>query len=322
MKAIQIHQFGGPEVLSYGDAPMPEPGPGQARVHVHAAGLNYIDTYQRTGVYPVPLPFIPGMEAAGVVDAVGPDVDLVKPGDRVAYCMTAGTYAEYAVAPADKLVPLPPNVTFGVAAAVLLQGMTAHYLAFSTYPLRPGDTALIHAAAGATGSLLVQIAKRAGATVIATVGSEAKAELARGDGADHVINYSESDFEQEVKAITGGRGVDVVYDSVGKATFDQGLNCLRPRGLMALFGQASGPVPSFDLQVLNQKGSLFVTRPSLGHYIATRSELLSRAGDIFLWVADGELKVRIDKTMPLSQAAEAHRLLQSRQTAGKVLLIP
>lgn len=322
MKAILVHQYGGPEVLTYGEAPLPEPGPGQARVKITAAGLNYIDTYHRGGLYPTALPFIPGMEAAGVVDAVGPDVTTAKPGDRVAYCLALGADAEYAVVPAEKLVPLPINVTFGTAAAVLLQGMTAHYLAHSTYPLRPSDVALVHAAAGATGSLLVQMAKRAGATVIATVGSQAKAELARGDGADHVIVYTEADFEQEVKAITDGRGVDVVYDSVGQTTFAKGLNCLRPRGLMALFGQASGPVPPIDLQVLNQKGSLFVTRPTLGHYIATRSELLSRAGDVFLWVAEGSLRVRIDRTMPLSQTAEAHRLLQSRQTAGKVLLIP
>ncbi len=322
MKAIQIHRFGGPEVLTYGEAPRPELRPGQALIKIAAAGLNYIDTYHRSGAYAVDLPFIPGMEAAGVVEEVAPDVAVVKPGDRVAYCMTPGAYAEIAAAPADRLVPLPPTLTFGNAAAVLLQGMTAHYLAHSTYPLHHGDVALIHAAAGATGSLLVQMAKRAGATVIATVGSQAKAELARGDGADHVIVYTETDFEAEVKAITGGRGVDVVYDSVGKTTFDQGLNCLRPRGLMALFGQASGPVPPIDLQVLNQKGSLFATRPTLGHYMATRSELLSRAGDVLMWVADGSLRVRIDQTMPLSQAAEAHRLLQSRQTAGKVLLIP
>ncbi len=322
MKAIQIHQYGGPEVLLYGEAPLPELGPGQARVKIAAAGLNFIDVYHRTGAYPGSLPFTPGMEAAGVVEAVAPDVTLVKPGDRVAYCMVRGAYAEYAVVPADRLAPLPPNLTFGTAAAVLLQGMTAHYLTHSTYPLRHGDVALVHAAAGATGSLLVQMAKRAGAAVIATVGSQAKAELARGDGADRVIVYTETDFEQEVREITDGRGVDVVYDSVGQATFDQGLNCLRPRGLMALFGQSSGPVPPIDLQVLNQKGSLFVTRPTLGHYMATRSELLSRAGDLFMWVASGEIKVRIDQTMPLSQAAEAHRLLQSRQTAGKVLLIP
>ncbi len=322
MKAIQIYHYGGPEVLTYGEAPLPEPGPGQARVKIAAAGLNYIDTYHRAGLYPNALPFIPGMEAAGVVDAIGPDVAVVKPGDRVAYCMALGANAEYAVVPADKLVPLPANLTFGNAAAVLLQGMTAHYLAHSTYPLRPGDVALVHAAAGATGSLLVQIAKRAGATVIATVGSEKKAELARGDGADHVIVYTEADFEAEVRAITDGRGVDVVYDSVGQFTFDKGLNCLRPRGLMALYGQASGPVSPIDPQVLNQKGSLFLTRPTLGHYTATRSELLSRAGDVFLWVAEGSLRVRIDRTMPLSQTAEAHRLLQSRQTAGKVLLIP
>lgn len=322
MKAIQIHHYGGPEVLAYGDAPLPEPGPGQARIKVAAAGLNYIDTYHRTGLYPMALPFIPGMEAAGVVDAIAPDVTVVKPGDRVAYCMSLGADAEYAVVAAEKLVPLPADITFGTAAAVLLQGMTAHYLAHSTYPLHRGHVALVHAAAGATGSLLVQIAKRAGATVIATVGSQAKAGLAAGDGADEVIIYTETDFEQEVKRITGGQGVDVVYDSVGVATFDKGLNCLRPRGLMALYGQASGPVQPIDLQILNQKGSLFVTRPTLGHYTATRSELLSRAGDIFLWVLDGTLRVRIDQTLPLSQTAEAHRLLQSRRTAGKVLLIP
>ncbi len=322
MKAIQIHQYGGPEVLTYGEAPLPQPGPGQARVKIAASGLNYIDTYHRSGLYPMALPFIPGMEAAGVVDAIAPDVAVVNPGDRVAYCMSIGANAEYAVVPADKLVPLPADITFGTAAAVLLQGMTAHYLAHSTYPLRRGDVALVHAAAGATGSLLVQIAKRAGATVIATVGSQAKADLARGDGADEVIVYTETDFEQEVRRITGGKGVDVVYDSVGVSTFDKGLNCLRPRGLMALYGQASGPVPPIDLQVLNQKGSLFATRPTLGHYTATRSELLSRAGDVFLWVLDGTLRVRIDQTLPLSQTAEAHRMLQARRTAGKVLLIP
>lgn len=320
MKVIQIYQFGGPDVLTYGDAPLPEPGPGQARIKIAVAGLNYIDTYHRSGAYAVPLPFVPGMEAAGVVDALGPEVAGVKVGDRVAWCMTLGAYAEYALAPADKLAPLPDGVSLEMAAAVLLQGMTAHYLAISTYPLRPGDVALVHAAAGATGSLLVQIAKRNGAQVIATVGSAAKAELAHGDGADAVINYREQDFEAEVKRLTGGRGVDVVYDSVGLATFAKSLNCLRPRGLLALFGQSSGAVPLFDLQTLNQKGSLFITRPSLGHYIATRSELLSRAGDLFLWLEDGSLRVRIDRILPLAEAAEAHRLLESRQTAGKVLL--
>lgn len=233
-----------------------------------------------------------------------------------------GAYAEYAVVPANKMVPIPATITTEVAAALILQGMTAHYLALSTYPLKPGDTALIHAAAGGVGSLLVQVAKRAGATVYGTVGSEDKAELARQAGADEVILYREDDFEAEVQRLTGGRGVDVVYDSVGATTFDKSLNCLRPRGLLALFGQSSGPVPLFNLQVLNQKGSLFVTRPTLGHYIQDRRELISRAGDVFIWAAGGELAVRIDRTLPLSQAAEAHRLLESRQTAGKVLLLP
>ncbi|MER2599801.1 MAG: quinone oxidoreductase [Caldilineales bacterium] len=320
MRVIQINQFGGPDVLVVRDIPLPEPGPGQVRIKVAVAGLNYIDTYQRSGVYAVPLPFIPGMEAAGVVEALGQQVAGLKVGDRVAWCMVPGTYAEYALAPADKVVPLPDGISLDLAAAVLLQGMTAHYLAISTYPLRPGDVALVHAAAGATGSLLVQLAKRAGAQVIATVGSAAKAELARGDGADAVINYREQDFEAEVKRLTDNRGVDVVYDSVGQATFNKSLNSLRPRGLLALFGQASGAVPPFELQTLNQRGSLFITRPSLGHYIATRSELFSRAGDLFLWLADGSLRVRIDRTLSLAEAAEAHRLLESRQTAGKVLL--
>lgn len=322
MKAIRIHKIGGPEVLRYEDAPVPQPGPGEARVKIEAAGLNYIDTYYRAGLYAAPLPCTPGSEAAGLVDAVGPDVTLVKPGDRVAYCLVLGAYAEYAIVPAAKLVPLPPGLSMELAAAVILQGMTAHYLATSTYPLRPGDVALVHAAGGATGQLLVQVAKRAGARVIGTAGSAEKAALARQAGADAVILYETEDFEAEVRRLTDGRGVDVVYDSVGKATFAKSLNCLRPRGLMALYGQASGPVPPIDLQVLNQKGSLFVTRPTLGHHTATRSELLSRAGDIFMWVMDGTLRVRIDQTLPLSQTAEAHRMLQSRRTAGKVLLIP
>lgn len=322
MKAIRIHQFGGPEVLRYEDVPTPEPGPGQARVRVAAIGLNYIDTYHRAGLYPAPLPFTPGMEAAGVVDAVGPDVTAVKPGDRVAYAMVLGAYAEYAVVPADKLVVLPDAVTFEQAAAAMLQGMTAHYLALSTFPLKPGDTALVHAAAGGVGLLLVQVAKRAGATVIGTVGNEAKAALARQAGADAVILYDQVDWVQEVRRLTGGRGVDVVYDGVGAATFEGSLDCLRPRGLLCLFGQASGPVPPVNLQILNTKGSLYVTRPSLGHYLLDRSELTWRAGDVLSWVAAGELALRIDRVLPLSQAAEAHRLLQGRQTAGKVLLTP
>ena len=322
MKAIRVHQCGGPEALIYEEVLLPEPGPGEVRVKVEAAGVNYIDTYHRTGLYPLPAPFSLGMEGAGVVAQNGSGVTLVKPGDRVAWCMARGAYAEYAVVPAEKLVPIPANVTTQVAAALILQGMTAHYLAISTFPLKPGDRALVHAAAGGVGLLLVQVAKRCGATVYGTVGTEAKAELARAAGADEVILYEEVDFETEVKRLTGGRGVDVVYDSVGATTFDKSLNCLRPRGLMALFGQSSGPVPPFNLQVLNQKGSLFVTRPTLGHYMRDRRELISRAGDVFIWAAGGELSVRIDRALPLSEAAEAHRLLESRQTAGKLLLLP
>ena len=322
MKAIRVYEAGGPEVLRYEDVPEPQPGPGEARVKIEAAGLNYIDTYYRTGLYATPFPFTPGSEAAGVVDAVGPDVTVVKPGDRVAYCLTLGAYAEYAIVPAAKLVPVPDSLSTEVAAALILQGMTAHYLTISTYPLKSSDVALVHAAGGATGQLLVQLAKRSGAGVIGTAGSEEKAALARQAGADAVILYETEDFEAEVKQLTQGHGVDVVYDSVGQSTFAKSLNCLRPRGLMALFGQSSGPVPPIDLQILNQKGSLFVTRPTLGHYIATRSELISRAGDIFMWAVSGELAVRIDRVLPLSEVAEAHRLLQSRQTAGKVLLLP
>ena len=322
MKAIRVHQCGGPEALVYEEVALPEPGPGEVLVKVEAAGVNYIDTYHRTGLYPLPAPFSLGMEGAGVVAQNGSGVTLVKPGDRVAWCMARGAYAEYAVVPAEKLVPIPANVTTQVAAALILQGMTAHYLAISTFPLKPGDRALVHAAAGGVGLLLVQVAKRCGATVYGTVGTEAKAELARAAGADEVILYEEVDFETEVKRLTEGRGVDVVYDSVGATTFDKSLNCLRPRGLMTLFGQSSGPVPPFNLQVLNQKGSLFVTRPTLGHYIQDRRELISRAGDVFIWAAGGELSVRIDRALPLSEAAEAHRLLESRQTAGKLLLLP
>ncbi|MCB9129436.1 MAG: quinone oxidoreductase [Anaerolineales bacterium] len=322
MKAIRVHQCGGPEALVYEEVALPEPGPGEVLVKVEAAGVNYIDTYHRTGLYPLPAPFSLGMEGAGVVAQNGSGVTLVKPGDRVAWCMARGAYAEYAVVPAEKLVPIPANVTTQVAAALILQGMTAHYLAISTFPLKPGDRALVHAAAGGVGLLLVQVAKRCGATVYGTVGTEAKAELARAAGADEVILYEEVDFETEVKRLTEGRGVDVVYDSVGATTFDKSLNCLRPRGLMALFGQSSGPVPPFNLQVLNQKGSLFVTRPTLGHYMRDRRELISRAGDVFIWAAGGELSVRIDRALPLSEAAEAHRLLEGRQTAGKLILLP
>ncbi len=322
MKAVRVHEFGGPEVLRYEDVPVPEPGPGEVRVKIEAAGLNFIDTYHRRGLYPVELPVIIGVEGGGVVDAVGPDVTDLKPGDRVAYALQLGSYAEYAVVPAWKAVPVPENLDIQRAVTLMVQGMTAHYLAYSTFPLQPGHTALVHAAAGGVGHLLVQVAKRRGARVIATVGTEEKAELARRAGADEVILYTQEDFEEATKRLTDGQGVDVVYDSVGKSTFMKGLNCLRPRGYMVLYGQSSGPVAPFDPQILNAKGSLFLTRPSLGHYAATREELLQRANDLFAWTAAGELEVRVDRTFPLAEAAEAHRYLEGRQTKGKVLLIP
>ncbi|MFQ5575810.1 MAG: quinone oxidoreductase [Anaerolineae bacterium] len=322
MKAIRIHQTGGPEALQLEEVPLPQPGAGEARVKIEAAGVNFIDIYHRTGLYALSLPATPGLEAAGVVDAVGPDVTSLHKGDRVAYSGSLGAYAEYAVVPEAKLVPVPPEIDLPVAAATMLQGMTAHYLTHSTYPLKAGETALVHAAAGGVGLLLVQLAKQAGATVIGTVSTEEKARLARQAGADHIIRYTESDFEAETKRLTDGRGVDVVYDSVGRDTFDKGLNVLRPRGTMVLFGQSSGPVPPFDLGLLNSKGSLFVTRPSLFHYVAERDELLWRAGDMFNALKAGRLTVRIDRTLPLPEAGQGHQLLAGRQTAGKVLLQP
>ena len=322
MKAIRVHEIGGPEKLMYEDVPLPSPGPGQARIKVQAVGVNFIDVYFRTGLYKTTVPFTPGMEASGVVDAVGEGVKNVGPGDRVAYAMNMGSYAEFALANAWQLVKIPESMDFPAAAAAMLQGMTAHYLAFSTYPLRNGETALIHAAAGGVGLLLVQIAKRIGAKVIATTGTDAKAQLAREAGADYTLVYEKQDFETECKSITGGRGVDVVYDSVGRTTFEKSLNCLRRRGMMVLFGQSSGPVPPIDLGILNVKGSIYVTRPSLAHYTATEDELEWRAGDILKWIAAGKLKLRIDRTFPLKDASEAHRALESRQTTGKVLLIP
>ncbi len=322
MKAVRVHAPGGLDALRYEDLPDPTPGPGQALVRIEAAGVNFIDIYQRSGLYKVELPYTLGVEAAGVVKAVGPDVTGVRPGDRVAYTGPAGAYAEFAVVPAERLVLLPDGVSTREGAAVILQGMTAHYLATTTFPLRPGHTCLVHAAAGGVGLLLCQIAKRLGARVIGTVSTEAKAALARKAGADDVIRYTEQDFEAEVKRITGGAGVHVVYDSVGRTTFDKSLNCLVRRGMLVLYGQSSGPVPPFDPQVLNQKGSLFLTRPSLYHYVATREELLARAGEVFGWVADGSLQVRIERAYPLAQAAEAHRALAARETTGKLLLIP
>lgn len=322
MKAIRVHETGDVSVLRYEEAPMPEPKEGEVRIKVAAAGLNFIDTYHRMGWYPLPRPFILGQEAAGVVDSVGAGVTEFKPGDPVAYCMAQGGYADYAVAPARLLVKVPSGVSSQQAAAVMLQGMTAHYLTHSTYPLKSGDIALIHAAAGGTGALVVQMAKRLGAHVIATVGSEEKADVARASGADDVIVYTQQDFEAETKRLTGGKGCHVVYDSVGKATFEKSLNCLRPRGYMVLFGQASGQVDPLNPQVLNQKGSIYLTRPSLGAYIATRDELLWRANDLFTWLAAGQLEVRIDKSFPLAEAAAAHSYLEGRNTKGKVLLIP
>jgi NADPH2:quinone reductase len=322
MKAIRLHEMGGPEVLRYEDVDVPQPGTGQARVKISAAGVNYTDIYQRTGLYAGPLPAVLGQEAAGVVDAVGEGVTEFKPGDRVAYSSVLGSYAEYAAVPVGSLVPVPEGMSLETAAATMLQGMTAHYLSHSTFPLKPGHTALVHAAAGGVGLLLDQIADKLGARVIGTVSTEEKEQLAREAGADEVIRYTEQDFVVETRRLTNGAGVDVVYDSVGKTTFDGSLDCLKPRGYLVLYGQSSGPVAPVNPQILNTKGSLFLTRPTLVSYIATREELLWRSGDLFRWIAAGELKVRIDKTFPLAEAAEAHGYLEGRQTRGKVLLIP
>lgn len=304
------------------EVPTPEPGPGQVLVAVEAAGVNFIDTYQRSGFYPLSLPVVLGQEAAGRVAVVGREVPDWQAGDRVGFVGVLGAYAEYAVVPAERLVPVPPAVTARDAAAVLLQGMTAEYLTTDTCPLAPGDTCLVHAAAGGVGLLLVQAAKLRGATVIGTVSTPQKAELARAAGADHVINYRTEDFEPAVRALTGGRGVRVVYDSVGQATFLKSLNVLAPRGMLVTFGQSSGPVAPFDPLRLSRGGSLFLTRPTLAHYIATRDDLLRRAGAVLGWVGDGRVTVRVDSAFPLADVAAAHRRLESRQSAGKILLIP
>ena len=322
MKAIVCAQTGGPEVLRYQDVPNPEVTERQAIVKVDAIGLNYIDTYHRAGLYPLDLPFVPGLEAAGVIEALGPNAQDFKVGDRVAYSGILSSYAEYVAAPEDRLIKLPDGVDTRTGAAAMLQGMTSHYLAHGTYPLKEGDTTLIHAAAGGVGLLLVQMAKMCGARVLGTVSTEEKARLAGDAGADDIIRYTEQDFEAEVKRLTDGQGVNVVYDSVGKTTFDKSLNCLRPRGTLVLFGQSSGPVPPFDLIKLSQNGSLFITRPTMFDYIATRAELVERAGALLDWIQADRLKIRIDRTLALSDAAEAHRLLQGRHTTGKVLLIP
>jgi NADPH:quinone reductase len=323
MRAIRVHEYGGPEVLSYEDVEVPKPGEGEARVKLAASGVNFIDIYQRTGVYPMDLPFIAGQEGAGEVEAVGDDVEEISPGDYVAFAGVQGAYAEYVVAPVERLVPF--NVTYveaRMAAAVMLQGMTAHYLTHSTFPVQEGQSVLVHAAAGGVGLLLCQLAKLRGATVIGTAGTEEKAKLAKSAGADEVILYTEQDFVEETNRITGGEGVHVVYDSVGKDTFDGGLDSLRPRGYMVLFGGSSGQVPPIDLQILNQKGSLFVTRPKLADYTASREELLWRSESLFTWIGQNNLDVRIGGTYKLSEADQAHRDLEGRKTTGKLILIP
>lgn len=322
MKAIRVQAPGGPEVLRYEGVPDPAPGPDQVLVRIEAAGVNFIDVYQRTGLYRIPLPGTLGLEAAGTIAALGPGVTDFRLGDAVAYQGLPGAYAEYAAVPAERVVLLPAGVTTKQGAAAMLQGMTAHYLACSTHPLGPGDTCLVHAAAGGVGLLLCQIAKLRGARTIGTVSTREKATLAREAGADEVILYTEQDFEAEVKRLTAGAGVQVVYDSVGRTTFEQGLRCLARRGMMVLYGQSSGPVGPFDPQVLNQLGSLFFTRPNLQHYVATRAELLERAHEVLGWVREGRLRLRIGREFPLSQAAEAHRQLEARKTTGKLLLIP
>ena len=322
MKAIQINQTGGPEVLEMAELPIPQPGPGQVLIRIEAIGVNFIEVYFRKGVYKAALPMTPGSEAAGTVEELGPGVTGFAAGDAVASTGVLGSYAEYALVPATQLVKVPGGLSMEQAAAAMLQGMTAHYLSHSTFPLKAGDTALVHAGAGGVGLLLTQIAVRLGARVITTVSTAAKAELSREAGAAHVILYTKQEFEPEVKRLTDGKGVDVAYDSVGKTTFESSLNCLRPRGMMVLFGASSGPVPPFDLIQLSSKGSLFITRPTMWHYIATRAELEWRAGDVLSWAATGKLKLRTEHIYPLADAAQAQTDLEERKTTGKILLEP
>ena len=322
MKAVVVTRHGGPEVLAYQDLPTPEPGPKEALVKIEASGVNFIDVYFREGLYKADPPFANGQEGAGVVTKVGAEVEGIAEGDRVAYTGVRGSYAEYAAVPADRLVKVPENVTTKQAASIMLQGMTVHYLTHSTFPLKPGDTCLVHAAAGGVGLVLVQVAKMRGATVIGTCSTEAKAKQVREAGADHVILYTEQDFEAEVKRITEGKGVDVAYDSVGKATWEGSMNSLRPRGMLVVYGNASGPVPPIDPLKLAQKGSLFLTRPSLFAYVAKREELEQRAADVLGWIADGSVKLHIGHEYPLSEAAQAQIDLAGRKTTGKLLLIP
>ena len=319
-RAVRVHSPGGPEAMVLEDVPVQEPGPGQARVRVAFAGVNFIDIYHRTGAYPMALPFTLGSEGAGVVETMGDGSVDLNEGDRVAWAMHPGGYAERSIVDAWKLVPVPPAVELDVAAAVMLQGMTAHYLTHSTFPLREGHVALVHAAAGGVGLLLTQMAKKCGATVIGTVSTEEKAELARAAGADEVVLYTRESFQEAARGATGGKGVDVVYDSVGMSTFEESLDSLRPRGCLVLLGQSSGPVPPLDPGALSRRGSLFLTRPGLAHHVADRKELLWRAGDVFSWIADGAIFPRIDRVLPLQQTAEAHKLLEGRATAGKILL--
>jgi NADPH2:quinone reductase len=321
MKAIQVKQTGGPEVMELVDLPVPQPRPTEAVVKIQASGVNFIDVYNREGRYKAPLPFVLGQEAAGVVSALGAEAKGIAVGDRVAYTTVLGSYAEYAAVPEDRLVKIPAGVSEREAAAAMLQGMTAHYLSHDTYPLKKGQTALIHAAAGGVGLLLVQMARNIGAHIIATVSTEEKAKLARAAGADEVILYTQSDFEAETKRLTGGQGVDVVYDSVGKTTFDKGLNLLRPRGMMVLYGGSSGAVAPLDPLVLTQRGSIFLTRPSLGHYTITPQELQQRAGAVFGMIREGRLKLRIEHVYPLAEVQQAHRDLEGRKTTGKLLLL-
>ena len=320
MKAIHVREPGGPEKLQLVDVPVPSPGPGQALVRIAASGVNFIDIYFRSGLYKSDLPITLGSEAAGTVESIGPNVTHVAPGDRVAYAMVRGSYAEYAAVPETSLVKIPDTIDFDSAAAAMLQGMTAHYLTNSTFPLNSGQSCLVHAAAGGAGRLTAQMAKIRGARVLGTVSTEEKAVVATGAGVDHPIIYTAVDFEAEVKRLTGGTGVDVVYDSVGKTTFDKSLACLRPRGMMVLFGQSSGPVTAFEPQILNTRGSIFLTRPSLAHYLLSREELLWRAGDVFTAIERGELVLRIDRVFPLAEAGAAHRALESRATSGKLIL--
>ncbi|MFZ0480129.1 MAG: quinone oxidoreductase [Terriglobales bacterium] len=322
MKAIQVKQTGGPEVMQLVDLPVPQPKSNEAVVKIAAAGVNFIDVYNREGRYKQQVPFVLGQEAAGTVSSIGSDVRGIAVGDRVAYTMSLGSYAEYAAVPADRLVKIPDGVSDREAAAAVLQGMTAHYLSHDTYPLKKGEIALIHAAAGGVGLLLVQMAHNIGARVIGTVSTEEKAKLARAAGADDIILYTQADFETETKRLIDGKGVDVVYDSVGKTTFDKGLNLLRPRGMMALYGGSSGAVAPIDPLVLTQKGSIFLTRPSLGHYIITSEDLQRRMGAVFAMIREGKLKLRIEHVYPLAEAQQAHRDLEGRKTTGKLLLIP